>query len=167
MNLKRMTLGCGLLAIATTVLSGCTLDVSREADGSLWVEATVPEEDLETELEAAIADPLVRELAADLRDGTIFVTAERDRVTGEGTDTVTFRLDLGVSDGHLTATVSDLQVNGVAVQEERVAVWNERIATRLTRASQRHPNSTLQAVAVGDDALTMTWRIETRRSGGD
>jgi len=162
-----MTLRCGLLAIATVVLSGCSLNVDREADGSLRVEATVPEEDLETELEAAIADPLVRALAADLRDGAIFVTAERDRVAGEGTDTVTFRLDLGVSDGHLTATVSDLQIDGTAAHDERVAVWNERIATRLTRAGQRHPNSALQAVAVGDDALTMTWRIETWRSGGD
>lgn len=167
MSVKRMSLGCGLLAVAALVLSGCSLNVDREADGSLRVEAIMPEESLQAELEVAIADPLLRDLAADLRDGAVFVTAERDRVTGEETDTVTFRLDLGVSDGHLTAVVSDLLVNGVAAHDERVAVWNERIATHLARAGQRHPNSTLQAVTVGDDALTMIWRIETWRSAGD
>ena len=48
--------------------------------------------------------------------------------------------------------------------EERLALWNERIANRLARAGQRNPNSTLQTVTISNDAVEMIWRVETRRS---
>jgi hypothetical protein len=129
--------------------------------------AVRPEDSLQDEIEAAIADPLMRDLTADLRNGYILVSAERERVMSDETDTMTFRLDLGVSDGHLTATISDAQLNALPIEEERVAVWNERIATKLERSGRRNPDSTLQAVTISDDALTMVWRIETWRSRGD
>lgn len=156
-----------LLAVMGLAVSACSVNIERNADGSLTVESSMAEESLQAELEAAIADPLVRNLTADLHDGYILVTSERERVSGDETDTMTFRLDLGVSDGHLTATVSDAQLNGRPIEEERVAVWNERIATRLERAGQRKPNSTLQAVTISDDAIAMTWRVETTRSRSD
>jgi hypothetical protein len=79
-------------------------------------------------------------------------------------DTLTFRLDLGVSDGFLTATVSNAQIDGVPVEQDRVTLWNERIANRLAKAGQRRANSTLQSVSISSDAVTMVWRVETARS---
>ena len=61
---------------------------------------------------------------------------------------LTFRLDLGVSHGHLAATIRDARLNNQPIDEQRVATWNERIANRLERASRRNPNSTLQAVRI-------------------
>jgi hypothetical protein len=83
---------------------------------------------------------------------------------GDVVDALTFRLDLGVSDGHLTATISGAKVNDHPFDEERVAVWNQRIAERLERVGKRNPDSTLQEVTVTSDALEMVWGVETARS---
>jgi len=165
--MKTRIMVLGLLMVMGLAVSACSVEIERNTDGSLAVESSMTGDALQDELEAAIADPLVREFTADLHDGYILVTSERERVMSDGTDTMTFRLDLGVSDGHLTATVSDALLNDLPIEEERVAVWNERIATKLGRSGQRNPNSTLQAVTVSEDGLTMTWRIETSRSRGD
>jgi hypothetical protein len=143
------------------------LNINRNPDGSLNVEANMSEEAIQTEIEAAIADPLIREFEADLYHGYILVSAERERVSSEITDTLTFRLDLGVGDEHLTSTISDTRLNDIPVAEEHVAIWNERIATQLERAGKRNPDSTLQAVTVTDDDITMLWRVETWRSRSD
>ena len=157
----------GLLVVVGITVSGCSINIERNADGSLTVETSMPEDSLQDEIEAALADPLIRSLTADLRNGYIFVTSERERVMSDEVDTMTFRLDLGVDDEHLTAAISDAQLNGEPIEEERVAVWNQRIATRLERAGRRNPDNTLQTVTVSEDALTMVWCIETWRSRGD
>jgi len=66
---------------------------------------------LRTRPEVVAAGVQNEHLAIDLRDGHIFVSAERERVMSDETDTMTFRLGLGVSDGSLTATISDAQIN--------------------------------------------------------
>lgn len=164
MKTKKFVTMLGLLIVMIVTVSACSLDIERNPDGSLTVESSMTEASLQAELEAAMADPLMRDFTADLREGYVFVSAERERIGSDETDTMTFRLDLGVSNGHLTATISEVQLNGLPIEEARVAVWNERIATKLERAGQRNPNSTLQAVAISQDALTMVWRIETARS---
>jgi hypothetical protein len=165
--MKTRIMVLGLLMVMGLAVSACSVEIERNTDGSLAVESSMTGDALQDELEAAIADPLVRDLKADLHDGYILVTCERERVMSDEVDTMTFRLDLGVSDGHLTATVSDAQLNDLPIEEERVAVWNERIATKLEWSGQRNPNSMLQAVTVSEDAVTMTWRIETARNRGD
>jgi hypothetical protein len=165
--MKTRIMVLGLLMVMGLAVSACSVEIERNTDGSLAVESSMTGDALQDELEAAIADPLVREFTADLHDGYILVTSERERVMSDETDTMTFRLDLGVSDGHLTATISDAQLDDLPIEEERVAVWNERIATRLERSGQRNPNSTLQAVTVSEDSVTMVWRVETARSRGD
>ena len=165
--MKSRIMMLGLLMVMGLAVSACSVEIERNADGSLAVESSMTGDALQDELEAAIADPLVREFTADLHDGYILVSAERERVMSDETDRMTFRLDLGVSDGHLTATISAAQLNDTPIEEERVAVWNERIATKLGRSGQRNPNSTLQAVTVSEDGVTMVWRVETARSRGD
>jgi hypothetical protein len=166
MNTKKLVTLLGLLVAVAVAGSACSLNIERNPDGSLTVESSMTEASLQAEIEAAIADPLIRDLTADLRNGYVFVSAERQRLGSEQTDTMTFRLDLGVSDGHLAATISEAQINGLSIEEERVALWNERIATKLERAGQRNPDSTLQAVTISQDAVTMVWRVETPRSRG-
>jgi len=166
MKTKQLITMLGLLIMMGLAVSACSVNIERNPDGSLTVESSMTEDSLQNEIEAAIADPLIRDLTIDLHDGYIFVTAERGRVIGDETDTMTFRLDLGVSDGHLTAMISEAQLNGLPIEEARVAVWNERIATKLARSGQHNPNSTLQTVTIGEDAVTMVWRVETWRSRG-
>lgn len=166
MKSKKLSITLGLLIVMVMAMSACSVEVERNTDGSLKVESSMTEASLQAELEAAIADSQMQDFVADMRDGYITVTATRQRPGSDQTDDVSFRLDLGVADGHLTATISEFKLNGLPVNEERVTTWNERIADKLERAGQSNANSSLQSVTIGQDTLTMVWRIETARSRG-
>jgi hypothetical protein len=155
------------LLAAVLLTSACTIHIDRNDDGSLRAESQLPEETLQREIKLAIADPQVQELTADLHDGYISVTGVRKRVGSDETDKLTFRLTLGVADGHLTAAISDAVLNDIPIAQERVDKWNERIAENLEKGGQKNPNSTLQAVNVTAEEVTMVWRIETKRSRGE
>jgi hypothetical protein len=156
-----------LMGLLGALASGCVANISRNADGSLTVETTMTAESLQAEVQAAIADPLVQNLTVQLEQGYISVSGERKRLNSDQTDTLTFRLDLGVSDGHLTATISNALIDGQAVEANRVALWNERIANRLENFGRRRSNSSLQSVTITSQAITMTWHVETARSQGN
>lgn len=164
MKFKKSVVIFSLVLMMVLWTTACNVNIDRNADGSLNVEANLTEETIQSELKAAIADPLIEGFSADLRDGYILVSAQRRRLSGDKTDSLSFRLDLGVNDGRLTAAISEAQINGIPIEEERLKLWNERIANRLARAGQRNPNSTLQTVWVTEDSVTMAWRVETGRS---
>lgn len=149
------------LFLLVGLVSACSANITRNEDGSLTVETTMTAESLQTEIQAAIADPLIESMTVQLKQGYIDVSAERKRLNSDQTDTLTFRLDLGVNNGHLTATISNALLDGQAVEANRVELWNERIANRLTNFSQRRSNSSLQLVNVTSEAVTMTWHVET------
>lgn len=165
MKLTRWMAMVGLVALVA-LTSACTVEIARNDDGSLSVESQMSEAALQSELEAALADDLIEDLSVDLHSGYILVTAERRRVSGDEIDDLAFRLDLGEQGGQLTATIYDAEVNGRPIDSARVAHWNGRIAQRLTRAAQRHPNSALEVVTVTEEGLTMRWTVETARSRG-
>ncbi len=165
MNTTRKTFILIILAALTApLLSACQANITRNPDGSLRVETTMTEAALQTEIQVAIADTQFENLTVDLQPGYMLVSGVRQRLYSDQTDTLTFRLDLGAQDGLLTAVVSDAKINGEPVDVARVALWNERIANRLTRFGNNHPRSTLQSVTVTSDAVTMVWRVETGRS---
>jgi hypothetical protein len=167
MNQKRWVHSLLLIAIGCFILSACTINVERNPDGSLSAEVNLPESTIQTEIHLALNDPLITDLEADLHQGYISVSAERRRVFGDESDTLTFRLDLGTEDGHLTALISNAKVNDESVDQAVVNVWNERLANQLEKAGKRNPDSSLQSVAISENALTFVWRIETPRSRGD
>ena len=167
MNKRQWMVMMALLATASLAISACSIAVDRNPDGSLRLEVDLPESTIQEEIAAALDDPLITDLQADLRQGYIFVTAERKRVMIDDTDLLSFRLDLGTKDGHLTAVISDAKINDEPVDEAYVDVWNERLAKRLESAGKRNPDSSLQSVSVSDDALNFIWRVETPRSRGE
>jgi hypothetical protein len=144
--------------------AGCAAIITRNPDGSLTVETSMNAESLQVEIKAAIADPLVQDLTVDLKSGYIDVSGTRKRLNSDQTDKLTFRLDLGVSDGHLTATISNAELDGYPIEADRVNLWNERIATRLENLGSRRSNSSLQSVSVTSEEIKMIWRVETARS---
>jgi hypothetical protein len=121
------------LLVAVLAMSACTIHIDRNDDGSLRAESLLPEETLQREIALAIADPKVQELTVDLHDGYISATGIRKRDGDDETDKLTFRLTLGVADGHLTAAISDAVLNDIAIVQERVDRWNERIAENLEK----------------------------------
>jgi hypothetical protein len=164
MNVKRSYVMMVLLAISGLIVSACSINIDRNPDGSLRVEVNLPESTIQEEIEAALNDPLINEFTVDLHQGYITTAAERRRVFGDELDMLTFRLDLGITEGHLTATISEAKVNDQPVDDAVVAVWNERIANKLENAGKRNPDASLQSVSIDETALHFLWRVETARS---
>lgn len=150
-----------LMLIALSLLLGaCRANISRNDDGSLAVETTISQQELQDAITASIADPLIQELTASLQPGYVLVTAERQRLNDAATtDTMSFRLDLSVSNGQLNVTISEAVIDGLAIEQSRVDHWNETIASRLLILGKKNPNSSLQSVNVSPEAVTIIWLV--------
>ena len=154
---KKLSLMLVLLLLLT---SACKANISRNNDGSLDVETSITQQELQDVISASIADPLIKELSASLQSGYVLVSGTRERLNDPGkTDTLSFRLDLGVSNGQLTTRISNAQLDGVPLDQDRVDHWNETIANRLSIIGTRNPNSTLKTVAITPASVTMTWTV--------
>ena len=149
-----------LMAAATLILGACKADFSRNDDGSLTMETAVTQEQIQETISSAIADPLIQDLTASLQNGYVSVSGTRQRLNDPGkTDTMSLRLDFGVSNGQLTASISDAQIDGVDIEQNRVDNWNQTIANRLSNFGGRNENATLQSVAITPEQVTMTWLV--------
>jgi hypothetical protein len=157
----------GLLAAVALFASACQLDVERNTDGSLQIEAIIDEADIATELGFAISeDPDAESMTVDLKDGYALIEAVGKNERGTRTDTVSFRLELFVDGDHLGATVSDAVWNDIEIPDELVEVWNEELAAELEASAKEDPDSTLAAVEITEDQLRFEFRVETEQSKG-
>ncbi|MFP3853088.1 MAG: hypothetical protein ACLFWD_02215 [Anaerolineales bacterium] len=163
----KRTLWLMLAGILLLAISACQVGISRNEDGSLRIEAEMPESALEAEMKAAIADPLVEDVSVELHSGYLAAEASRRRLSGSGRDTMSFRLDLGAEDGRMTAVILEVEVDGFNVSQDRVQAWNQRIAANLERAGNRSDDSDLVDVVVTEEAVTLVWRVETARLRGE
>jgi hypothetical protein len=146
------------LLVLALLLSACQRNVTRNDDGSVDVETVITQQELQDAISASIADPLIQELTVSLQPGYILVSGTRERLNDPSkTDTLSFHLDLGVSNGQLTSTISDAQFDGFTVEQNRLDLWNTTIANRIARLAKKSPNSTLKSVTVTTSAVTMTW----------
>jgi hypothetical protein len=151
-----------VLLILGTVLGACGGTFEQNDDGSWAIGIGIAETDIQQAIDKAIDDPMVRGVTVDLHEGYLSVRGEKDHPDGSGTDSLSFRLDLGVSDGQLTAMASEARFNGEPIDDDVVERWNERMARNLERGAKRHPRSTLESVSIDEDTLTMTWQVEPR-----
>ncbi len=155
-NIFKITLPILLVLMVTA----CKADIARNDDGSLTVETTISQQELQEVITASIADPLVTNVTVSLQSGYALVSGERQRLNDAGkTDSLTFRLDLSVSNGQPTATVTDAQIDGVPIEQNRVDNWNQTIANRLSNFGGRSENATLQAISITPASVTMTWNV--------
>jgi hypothetical protein len=151
------------LTILGLLTSACQFNVSRNVDGSLTVETSLSQQELQSEISAALSDPLIQNVTVVLQSGYLLINGERQRLNNSSqTDALSFRLDLGVSNGQLTAAVSNAQLDGKALEQNRVDNWNQTIANRLQKFGQRRPNTSLQAVTITTKAVNMTWVIANK-----
>ena len=162
-RLRRMTCRYVIpVLLALMLLTACEARLVRNQDGSFTLDTTISESDMQSAITASISDPLIQELNVDLKPGYALVSGTRKRLNSEATDTLTFRLDLSVSAGQLTATISNALLDGMPVEEERVTLWNERIANNLSRSARRNPNSKLGSVTITESDVALTWIIEPK-----
>lgn len=155
-----------LVAVAAFALvaGACSIDVERNDDGSLEIETVLTEDSIKNEISKGIDDPQVNYMTIDLKTGYALVDMERVRDSGFGIDTISFRVDLRVEDGHLAADVTEAVWNEVPIPQELTDIWNDELAAELEAEGKEDPDSTLVAVTMSEDALTMQWHIETEES---
>jgi hypothetical protein len=167
MKKNRMML-VGLVAALGLIASACQIDVERNADGSLQVEAIITEADIATELGFA-ENPDFETLGIDLRDGyALFDATGPNDDDPSQTDEVSFRMELSVVDGHLGATVSDAVWNGIDVPQLFIDEWNEEIARDLERSAKKDKDSTLVDVEITDDQVRFEFRVDDgKRNNGN
>jgi len=161
-DMKAKTQIISVLFVALVFLmSACSrANISRNNDGTLTVETTAGQQEIQDAINASIANPLVKDLTVSLQSGYILVAGQRQRLNdGSKTDTLNFRLDLGVSNGQLTATISGATLDGVPVEQNRVGHWNQTIASRIVILGKKRPNSSLQSVSVTAEEVSMTWTV--------
>jgi hypothetical protein len=159
---KRM-ISLVLVAVIGATMSACSWNAERNADGSWTVTGRITETEMQGEITAALADPLIRDVQVDFEDGYILATAQRESLDGLRVEEMTFRVDLGIINGHLSIMISNVLLDGAPMEDAQVTVWNERLANRLENAGERHPNSTLESITLTQTDLTMVWRAEGRR----
>jgi len=148
------------MCVLVFLLSACKANIARNQDGSLTVETTISQQELQDVVSAAIADPLVKNITVSLQSGYVSVSGERQRLNDASkTDILTFRLDLSVNNGQLTSSISNAQLDGKPLEQNRVDNWNQTIANRISNLGQRNQNSTLQSISITTEAVTMTWTV--------
>ena len=159
---KRSILTAVGIAALALVASACSIDVERNADGSLQVDAVVTEQSMAAELER---DPFNENVVVDIADGYLTASADRKGLGGN-TNFVSFRADLSVAGETLTVSVSEATFDGFPIPESIVAQWNDDLARAIERAARQHPDAELVSVTLANDELAMEWRIETPESKG-
>jgi len=147
-----------MLAAIMLLLTACKANITRNQDGTLTLETTITQQELQEVITDSISDPLIKNIVVSLQPGYIIVSGERQRLNDAGkTDILTFRLDLRAGSGQLVASVSNAQIDGKPIEQNRVDNWNQTIANRLSKLGRKNPNSTLQSVSITTDAVTLTW----------
>ena len=156
-----------VVVAAFALLAGaCSIDVDRNDDGSLQIKTVLTEESLASEIAKGIDDPNVNFMTVDMKDGYALVEIEADRESGFGVDNISFRVDMFVEDGHLGVNVTEAVWNEIPIPQELVDIWNEELAAQLEADAKEDPDSTLVAVDLTENALTMEFRHETEESKG-
>ena len=156
-NPKRISV---FLIVFMFLLSACRANINRNNDGSLTVETTISQQELQDAIGASIADPLIKNVSVSLQSGYVLVSGERQRLNDASkSDVLTFRLDLSVSNGQLISSISNALLDGKPLEQNRVDNWNQTIANRLSKLRQKNQNSTLQSISITPDMVTMTWNV--------
>lgn len=154
-----------VVVAAFALLAGaCSIDVERNEDGSLQLTTVLTEESLANEIAKGIDDPNVNFMAVDMKDGYALVEIEADRESGLGVDNISFRVDLFVDNDHLGVNVTNAVWNDIPIPQDLVDIWNEELAAQLEADAKEDPDSTLVAVELTENTLTMEFRHETEES---
>ena len=149
-----------LLFLVVLLSTACTRNIVRNDDGSLAVETKISQQELQQVITSSISDPLVKNVTVSLQTGYVLVSGEHQRLNDANkTDSLTFRLDLSVSNGQLTAKVTDAKIDGVIIAQNRVDNWNQTIANRLSNWGKKTGKATLQTISVTPASVAMTWNV--------
>ncbi|MBE2201553.1 MAG: hypothetical protein IAE79_23275 [Anaerolinea sp.] len=165
-----------VMVVLTMVLGGLLLtacgagrlEIVRERGSDTFnVTMELNEGDVAQLVESALlagTNPLLRDPVVDLQDGQIEVTGTHERRDGGGQVNGRLLIIPSVQDGLLVVEVAEMEIEGVAVSDERIEQFNDNLTDRITRRlEQRNRDITITGVSVTDDLLVLTLNV-TRRN---
>lgn len=150
-----------LVALALTACRrGELTNIERNPEGGVTVTARLTEADVNAAVTEALAqaeNPLLRNPQIDLQNGVIVVSGEHERRNGGGTVSGSINVTLTVQNGAILAQVSNLNIEGLDVADERLTTFNQRLANGFTaRANRENRQITVDAVTITNDAIEIT-----------
>ena len=157
MRTKRMLM-VGALAALAVFASACSIDIERNADGSLKIDSVLTAESFAAELER---DPLNNDTEISIQDGVMTMTVDGVEETGEEY-IATLLVDLGVRDGRLFVDITEADYNGYDVPQWIVDAYNEAIERAIRVGAEDDPNTTLVSLVADNDQIVTEWRVEDR-----
>lgn len=157
-----------LMLMLMGVLTACNRDnisVQPNGDGTATVSVNLGESEVNQMIStilAANANPLLRNPSVDLQNGQIVISGEHERRDGGGLVSGTLTMQISVTSGNVNAQISAVNIEGLTVNDERIAELNRQLAERLAgRARQNNGQATLSAINITNDALQI--QITIRR----
>ncbi len=149
------------------LLVGCNranVDVERNPAGGFTITATLTEAEVNTAIESALAqsaNPLLRDPQVDLQAGQIVINGQHDRRDGGGTVSGSVTVTLSVQNGALTAQITQADIEGLDLTDERIADFNARLAEGLARRAENNRGLiTMQSVTVTADNLQIVFTAQ-------
>ncbi len=148
-----------LVLLAALALAGCrrgTIQIQPDGSGGANVTVTWTEADVNSAIQDALTasgNPLLRNPTVDLQAGQIVVTGERDKVDGSGTVQGSFMLTLVAQDGAILPTISNLNVDGIAVNDQTVTNLNDRLRDAFNRRANLTRRISVTSITVTDTSV--------------
>ena len=150
----------GILLVLLTI-SCSFLNVDRGDDGSLRVETTISMDLVKAALEQAAQFEQLVNLQMEPRDGYVYVHADTVQIQGITGQDVSFHLELGHSNGTLTAKITNVQMNNNTIDSSMFEPYNQLIADQLNQVSEMTDRATLESASVTTDGIKMVWLLNT------
>ena len=150
-----------ILAALALFTSACSIDIERNADGSLQIDGQVTADSLATEFER---DPDNNSVDVAINDGVLWIDVEG--VDENGEYVANLRVELRADDGVLVVDITEAFYNGWTVPEGIRTAFNDAIAREIRKAVADNPDATLVSLVADDGKIVTEWRIETEDSKG-
>ena len=150
-----------ILAALALFTSACSIDIERNADGSLQIDGQVTADSLAAEFER---DPKNNSVDVAINDGVLWIDVEG--VDENGEYVANLRVELRADDGVLVVDITEAFYNGWTVPEGIRTAFNDAIAREIRKAVADNPDATLVSLVADDGKIVTEWRIETEDSKG-
>lgn len=154
----------GLIMFAALSLVGCRgqFNVERNPEGGADVTITLAESDINAAITEALNErenPLLRDPQVDLQPGQIVINGTHDRRDGSGSVSGSLTATVTIQDGALLAQVTQADIEGVDLSDERIARFNERLAENFNRRASRNDGLTMQSVTITDGDIEIKFNV--------
>jgi hypothetical protein len=160
MRSKKFLLVAALAALAL-LASACSIDIERNADGSLQIDGEITAESLAAEFER---DPDNDSVEISIDDGVMW--RDVDGVDENGEYVANLRVELSADSGMLVVDITEAFYNGWTVPEKIRTEFNDAIAKEIKKAVTENPDAALLSLVADRDRIVTSWRVETEDSKG-